>query len=204
MMNINAGWKTGAVLLACMVGVAGAQTALPPTAHAEAAPLAPSYTDDGKLQLPADYREWIFLSSGLDMSYSESPSMADHSMFDNVFADPASYRSFVRTGSWPEGTMLLMETRGASEKGSINRHGRYQAGGVMGIEIHVKDSKRFVGGWAFFGFEGKELAKVRPASEACYSCHREHGAVDTTFVQFYPTLLEIATAKGTLAATIKR
>ncbi|HYU45886.1 MAG TPA: cytochrome P460, partial [Terriglobales bacterium] len=30
-------------------------------------------------------------------------------------------------------------------------------------------------------------------------CHEQHGAVDTTFVQFYPTLLEIAKKKGTLA-----
>jgi hypothetical protein len=33
----------------------------------------------------------------------------------------------------------------------------------------------------------------------CYSCHEQHAAVDTTFVQFYPTLLEIAKKKGTLA-----
>ena len=202
-MTIKAYSMAGAVVLACAAGAAGAQPAAAPPAHGNSASLAASYTEDGKLRMPSDYREWIFLSSGLDMSYSESPSMADHSMFDNVFADPASYRSFVRTGRWPEGTMLLMETRGASEKGSINRHGRYQAGGVMGVEVHVKDSKRFAGGWAFFGFEGAEPAKARPASEACYSCHLEHGAVDTTFVQFYPTLLEIATQKGTLAAGTK-
>src|SRR5271168_4068281 len=54
----------------------------------------PVYESDGRLKLPAHYREWIFLSSGLDMSYS-APSMADHSMFDNVFAEPTAYREFV-------------------------------------------------------------------------------------------------------------
>jgi hypothetical protein len=39
-----------------------------------------------------------------------------------------------------------------------------------------------------------------PTSEDCYSCHSEHGAVDTTFVQFYPTLLQIASAKGALGS----
>jgi hypothetical protein len=34
----------------------------------------------------------------------------------------------------------------------------------------------------------------------CYSCHEQHAAVDTTFVQFYPTLLEIAKAKHTFSA----
>ena len=40
-----------------------------------------------------------------------------------------------------------------------------------------------------------------PTDMACYSCHSEHAAVDTTFVQFYPTLLPIARSKGTLSAS---
>jgi hypothetical protein len=31
-----------------------------------------------------------------------------------------------------------------------------------------------------------------------YSCHDKNGAVDTTFVQFYPTLIDLAKQKGTL------
>jgi hypothetical protein len=66
------------------------------------------------------------------------------------------------------------------------------------VEVHVKD-KRFDGGWAFFAFEGaREVpGKLFPRSADCYSCHAQHGSVDTTFVQFYPTLRPIAEAKGT-------
>jgi len=39
-----------------------------------------------------------------------------------------------------------------------------------------------------------------PKDASCYSCHEQHAAVDTTFVQFYPTLLPIAKQKGTLSA----
>ena len=39
-----------------------------------------------------------------------------------------------------------------------------------------------------------------PQTASCYSCHQEHGVVDTTFVQFYPTLMPIAKDKGTLTA----
>src|SRR2546425_836236 len=42
--------------------------------------------------------------------------------------------------------------------------------------------------------------KLLPTDMDCYSCHAQHGAVDTTFVQFYPTLLEIAKKKNTLSA----
>lgn len=161
----------------------------------------PAYTAEGRLQFPQSYREWVFLSSGIDMSYSDNN--MGHSMFDNVFVQPDAYREFVRTGTWPDGTALVLEARGATEKGSINRHGKFQTGELMGVEVHVKDTKRFQGGWAFFGFRGSQPAQMIPLSQDCYSCHRDHAAVDTTFVQFYPTLLEIATAKGTLSSGYK-
>lgn len=158
----------------------------------------PDYTQDGKLKPPRDYREWIFLSSSLDMSYRKLGDMS-HSMFDNIFVDPVSYREFVKTGTWPEKTRLVMEVRSATEKGSINQHGKFQSGDPMGLEVHIKDSARFPGGWAFFAFGGTEPAVQIPTSADCYSCHQQHGAVNTTFVQFYPTLLKIATEKKTLS-----
>ena len=165
---------------------------------------APTYTPDGKLQFPADYREWVFLTSSLDMNYSTGPGM-DHSMFDNVFVPEGAYHSFLQTGKWPEGTILLKENRVASSKGSINKSGQFQVTSTMGLEVHVKDSRRFSGpGWGFFIFPDahSEPAVVIPFSASCYSCHKDHGAVDTTFVQFYPTLIDIARAKGTFKESV--
>jgi hypothetical protein len=68
---------------------------------------------------------------------------------------------------------------------------------VLGLEVHVKDEARFPDNWAFFEFGDDGPAAMTPRSAACYSCHEAHGAVDTTFVQFYPTLLPIARSKGT-------
>ena len=56
----------------------------------------------------------------------------------------------------------------------------------------------------FFGFENGNTARMIPVSADCYACHKEHGAVDTTFVQFYPTLLPIAKSKGTAASGYRR
>jgi Cytochrome P460 len=191
-----------AVLLAASLVTLTASTGVTPAALAAVSPpasLEPAYTADGKLKLPASYREWIYLSSGLDMSYSEKADMQDHSMFDNVFVDPASYREFLKTGTWRDKTQLVMENRGASEKGSINRHGKFQVGDTMGIEVHVKDTARFPGGWAFFAFQGTDPVQQIPTSAGCYSCHLQHAAVDTTFVQFYPTLMKIAQSKKTVS-----
>lgn len=160
----------------------------------------PEYTSDGEMKRPDNYREWVYLTTGFDMSYSPGAMNMDHHMFDNVFVNPEAYRAFLETGTWPDKTMLALEVRKAEGKGSINQKGNFQSTEMMGLEIHVKDEARFPGKWAFFGFDDAKTAKMAPTGAACYSCHSEHGAVDTTFVQFYPTLLPIAKSKGTLSA----
>ena len=160
---------------------------------------APVYTADGRLVFPANYREWIYLTTGMDMDYNPDIAMAGHSMFDNVFVNPEAYKAFVATGTWPDKTMVVLEGRMATSKGSINKAGHYQTNDVMMRSVHVKDEARFPGKWAFFGYDEGKPTKQIPKEAVCYSCHEQHGAVDTTFVQFYPTLLEIAKKKGTLA-----
>jgi Cytochrome P460 len=157
----------------------------------------PQFNADGALIPPAGYREWVFLSAGLDMSYSEVPAMMGHSMFDNVFVDPASWAAFKRSGHWPDKSMFAMESRGASTKGSINKQGHYQTEDLMGVEFHVRDESRFKGGWGFFASDGTAPAQKLPETAPCYACHLAHGAVDTTFTQFYPTAKAIATKAGT-------
>jgi hypothetical protein len=160
----------------------------------------PHYTSDAQLKFPEHYRDWVYLTTGFDMSYNPAMSM-DHHMFDNVFVNPESYKAFVETGTWPDKTTLVLEVRRAQDKGSINKSGNYQSTEVMGLEVHVKDEARFPGKWAFFGFDNDKTAKMIPTTMACYSCHTDHAAVDTTFVQFYPTLLPIAKSKATLSAS---
>ena len=167
-------------------------------------PSSPQYTSDGQMKLPEQYREWVYLTTGFDMSYNPALQMSDHHMFDNVFVNPEAYKAFVETGTWPDKTMLLLEARGAEGKGSINQKGNYQGTDVMAIEVHVKDEARFPGKWAFFGFGNGKTAKMVPLSADCYSCHAQHGAVDTTFVQFYPTILPIAKQKRTLSAAYQK
>jgi hypothetical protein len=160
---------------------------------------APQFDSAGKLLFPADYRDWIFLSSGLDMSYSAAPAMASGRLFDNTFVPRAAYLEFLKTGTWPDRTIILLENRGGGTDVSINKRGVVQTGELMGYEAHVKDTQRFKGGWGFFVFDGEKPADMIPTSASCYSCHQAHGAVDTTFVQFYPTLLPIAAKLGTLS-----
>ncbi len=181
----------GVAMVVAMISVAAA------IAHGQTAgPVA--YAPDGKLLFPKDYREWTFLSSGLGMAYTPGPAGSSPS-FTNVFANPEAYAAFQRTGTWPDKTMLVLEVRASSQNGSINKQGRFQAA-RQGVEVHVKDTARFKGGWAFFGFNGEGPGQLIPQSAPCYSCHEAHGAVDTTFTQFYPTLMPVAEARKTLSA----
>ena len=156
----------------------------------------PAYTADGRLEFPKSYRTWVYLSSGLDMSYLPD-AFRSVSTFGNVFVNPQAHDAFVATGTWPDKTVLVLEVRRAEQNASINRNGRSQ-GGILRTEVHVKDVARFEGGWAFFAFADERAASMIPRTANCYSCHQQHGAVDTTFVQFYPTLLAIAGDKKTL------
>jgi hypothetical protein len=192
--------STGAL---CLLSAACALTLVSRPAHIVHADseAAPAYASNGDLLPLKDYREWIYLTSGIDMSYSPKAMEMDHSMFDNVFVNPAAYRSFLATGTWPDKTVMVLEVRGAKSKGSINQRGHFQDTAVMGFEVHVKDEARFPGKWAFFEFDSADKnGTLVPQAAPCYTCHAAHAAVDTTFVQFYPTLLPIAKAKGTLAA----
>jgi hypothetical protein len=162
----------------------------------------PRYTADGQLQRPDDYREWIYLSSGLGMTYGPAAD-GGPPRFDNVFVSPDAYRAFLKTGAWPDGTMFALEVRHAATEGSINKGGHFQEG-VASLEIHLKDEARFpTTRWAFFAFGKPEQtsAKAFPPKSRCQECHAKHGAVDQTFVQFYPTLLPVARARGTVTAT---
>jgi hypothetical protein len=186
------------VLTATLLSAAAALFGFP----APPAGAGPEYTSDGQLKLPEGYRRWTYLTTGFDMSYNKAMSGMDHHMFDNVFVNPEAYNSFLETGTWPDKTMLVLEGRMAEGKGSINQRGNFQSTEVMGREVHVKDKAR--GDWAFYIFGDAKTAKLVDRSMACYSCHAEHAAVDTTFVQFYPTLLPIAKSKGTLSAAYQK
>jgi len=166
----------------------------------------PAYDAGGRLLRPSDYREWVYLTSGLGMTYGPAqPAAGRPPLFDNVFVNPRSYREFMRSGTWPDKTMFVLEIRRAETSVSIDNGGRTQ-GDLAFIESAVKDTGRFpAGGWGYFSFDGPQglaaSAEPLPPTASCYACHTANTAVENTFVQFYPTLFAVAKAKGTVKPT---
>ena len=195
MRKIFAVALTGLVIAALTIRVSHSQTAGGSVAG-------PQFTADGKLVRPEGYRRWVFVSSGLGMSYSQKAS-DDMQMFTNVFVNPGSYDYFLAHGTWPDKTIFVLELYGSTSQGSINKHGNYQTG-FMGLDVEVKDEKRFADKWAYYGFNSNEKAASpnTPGKNDCWQCHDQNAAVEHSFVQFYPELLKVAREKGTIKSTV--
>jgi hypothetical protein len=112
---------------------------------------------------PEGYREWTLLS-GTDAASRGLPSA------DRVYVHPPSYREYVKTGIFPEGTLFVWEA--AAEPGPESPHSTSST-----LLVSLKDSTKFEGGWGFFDFGGPggAPAKARelPESRGCRSCHRQ-------------------------------
>ena len=173
-------------------------------AQEEASSDGPDYTNGTELQRPLDYREWTFLSSSLNLTYIDESGANESQpeLFQNVFVNPSSYRGFMDSGQWPDETVFVLEIRRSSQEETLSAGGQFQSN-LVALEAEVKDS-RFSDGWAFYDFGvAGSLRDASPPLEGervagCIACHTDHTAVERTFVQFYPTLMEIARQKGTV------
>jgi len=151
----------------------------------------PVYTADGKLLLPASYRDWTFLTSGFGMNYSNGES--SNPMFTNVFVTPEALQGFKASGKWPDKSMFIVEIYSPASKGSINKSGQYQDV-FRGLDVEVKDSS-LEQEWSYYNFNpGDKTAEA--IGPGCNNCHSKNAAVEHTFVQFYPTLLDFAVRKN--------
>jgi hypothetical protein len=157
-----------------------------PGSHADL----PRYTNGDELVRPENYQDWIFLTSVLHIG-AESPG---EGAFANVFVSPSAYHQFLGSGRWPDKTVFVEEKRTSSSR--VNKAEHFQTD-LIGINVQVKDVARFPDKWAFFSFGfSQETAKVNPKAR-CWQCHDDHGGVDSTYVQIYPTLKPVAQKFGT-------
>lgn len=145
---------------------------------------------------PDGYREWVFVgsSSGLRYDKDDGKPASDRPEYKNVYIDPVSYREYVKSKTFPQGTVFVLESATGESKNEPGLRGTFQKD-FVGLIAAVKDRERFADGWAYFRFTdtpGKLLDKAKPfAKSACFECHQQKGAEDNVFTQFYPVLRAI-------------
>jgi hypothetical protein len=153
----------------------------------------PKYSEGKELMLPEDYRTWVFVGASIGLSYSESTrtdAAATPGAFHHIYIQPEAYAHFKQTGQFPEKTMLVMEVHKADQKVSINKGGFFE-GERVAVEVALKDREKFEEGWAYFDFaNGRKKTSSAFPKASCFNCHKEHGADDNVFTQFYPVLRE--------------
>ena len=191
-----AGTLLAALVCGTVLGLNSANTAL----AAGTLEQGPQWTADGQLKLPQGFHTWVFLGSPLT-PHGLNDGKAGFPEFHNVYIQPEAYQTYRRTGEFPEGTILLKELQltqpGTHADGSrVESSGRgYFPGTANGVDISVKDSKRFrnTNGWGFFNF-GHHAPPYAPTAtlqpkEACAGCH-EANATNMVFSEFYAPILD--------------
>ena len=154
----------------------------------------------GKLKLPTGYRRWVFVGAPLTPNALNNGN-ASFPEYHHVYIEERNVDAYLKTGAFPEGTVIVKElTRVLNptfpDGSRTEPSGRgYFNGEYNGIDVTVKDSKRFAktNGWGFFTFGHHPLPYAETAAESpiteCGSCHVTFVAkTDMTWVQFYPLL----------------
>lgn len=115
--------------------------------------------------------------------------------FHNVYIEPVAFAHFVKTGQFPNGTMIAKELLSVGATEAVSGNGYFQ-GEFQGLEFTVKDTERFPdepGGWTYYSFGHQlpyaDVAKAFP-TESCAACHEAVAEYDMVFLQYYPILKE--------------
>jgi Cytochrome P460 len=160
------------------------------------------FDSDGRLKLPkpATFRRWVLVGAPLTPE-GLNDNKAGFPEYHNVYIEEKNVDAYLRTGSFPEGTVIVKElTRVLKptfpDSSRTEPSGRgYFNGEYNGIDLTVKDSKRFAktNGWGFFTFGHHPLPYAATAAESsvteCAGCHIANVAkTDMTWIQFYPIL----------------
>jgi hypothetical protein len=212
-------------LLAMIVGLGLAASAVyftvakPAAAHAVASINADQtqqsgavFNPDGTVQLPTGFRKWVFVGAPLTPeglnngkfncnAEGKNCTKSNFPEYHHVYIEQKNVDVYMKTGDFPEGTVIVKElTRvlnpefpDGSRKEPSGRG--YFNGAYNGIDMSIKDSKRFAktNGWGFFTFGHhpmpyEKTSAERPAAE-CAGCHIANVAsTDMTYFQFYPLL----------------
>jgi len=111
-----------------------------------------------------------------------------------VYIDPESFAQYRKTGEFRDGTVLIKELSSVGSKKKAASGNGYFQGDITGLDITIKDSKRFKdepGSWAYFSFGHKYPLKNEAAknpTSACNQCHQNNAKQDWVFTQYYPVL----------------
>ena len=128
-----------------------------------------------ELLLPANYRNWV----ALDPSVPGMPAQQHKRVLSKVYVEPAAYEHFLKSGKWPNHTVIVLELRDkATAPKTI-------CDGMVGLEVAAKDDARLPDPWNYYGIiydHDKQKAESRPACATCSA------PADARLAMYFPAL----------------
>ena len=188
----TAGFSIAALVSAAWVQVAFAQS----SADAERLSAA-QFTASEELIFPGNTDRWVLLGTNIGGDYSDGKFDPSHpGNIGVVQMEPSAYTYLLEHGEYADGTMFLLSFYETQEKPEPGLNGFVQ-GDLAGREIHLVDRVKYQDDRAFYLFsaDGRGPSTMLPAGNECVQCHAEHGAFDSTFTQFYPTIRHIVSER---------
>lgn len=159
------------------------------------------FNEKGEAVLPRGYRSWVHVSTSwlpittslLDGMITKTPELF------NTYVEPSAFQTYVKTGEWPDGTLLAKEFTATSVDAECDGPPAYICkrwygkaifqSAYTGVAIMLKDKTRFPnepGNWAYFSF-GHQPPPYEPASpprarEQCAQCHIDRAGPKLDYV----------------------
>ena len=150
--------------------------------------------EKGNITFPDDYRaRWSHLGS-----WVVQEGKAEEYGFHDVYAEPDAVVEYRKTGKWPDGAMIVKESR-AMRGGKLTTGDARWAGDVVVWFVMVKDSKKSFPdnpnwgrgwGWGLYSIDDPKKNISTNYKKDCINCHIPAQDTDWIFVEGYPLLLE--------------
>ena len=188
--------RTRTILIAALVGVGWVHIVVAQSTADEHIPGGlgvAQFTPSNELIFPDDTDRWVVMGANIGGDYSDAEfDPKNPGNIGVVQMEPSAYSYLVENGEYADGTMFLLSFFQTQEKPEPELSGFVQ-GGLAAREIHVIDRVKYQDnrGFYLFAADSRGPSAMLPAGNECVQCHAEHGAFDSTFSQFYPTIRHI-------------
>lgn len=185
-------WFAWSAVVALVFSVVGVLTLASQPSFAQSKGFSQYVDKQGNISLPKDFRtNWSFLGAW----FVPDPDAKGPGLHD-VFTQKKSVAGYLRTGKFPDGTVLVKEIRKLESKKLTTGEASWGAE-IDHWFVMVKDSKnRFPKnknwaqgwGWALFYPKDPSVNASKGFRASCWTCHVPAQNTDWVFVEGYPTL----------------
>lgn len=139
-----------------------------------------------------EFRTWEYVGSAM-VPDDKNNGKAIFPGIHHVYINPTAIRQRRAKGSFPDGTIIVMENQHVDVREAESGFG-YFPNGATDLLVMVKDRRVFAGsGWSYYLFNNQDLTNNKTEASPqeatrCAACHQVAAEEDEVFSQYYPLL----------------